>query len=83
MMSAGHAPFQTSAHEPTSVARSHVGAVRTLNEDNFLDSPERGIWAVADGMGGHEAGEVASSFLIENLASLNFWFVQRPCRLVK
>jgi serine/threonine protein phosphatase PrpC len=70
-MSAGHAPFQTSAHEPTSAARSHVGVVRTLNEDNFLDSPNRGIWAVADGMGGHEAGEVASSLLIENLTNLN------------
>ncbi len=69
-MSAGHAPL-SSVNELTSAARSHVGAVRTLNEDKYLDNPSLGIWAVADGMGGHEAGDVASKLLIENLAALD------------
>lgn len=39
---------------------THVGLRRELNEDNFAFLPEFGIWAVADGMGGHDGGEVAS-----------------------
>lgn len=40
---------------------------RPLNEDAFLHDPERSIFAVADGVGGAEAGEVASSTAIEVL----------------
>lgn len=46
---------------------THVGKVREHNEDALLTLSDRGIWAVADGMGGHEAGEVASQIALEVL----------------
>ena len=52
------------------VTRTHVGLRRKVNEDSLLECTERGLWAVADGMGGHEAGEVASAMVIEALAGL-------------
>ena len=51
----------------SSAAQTHVGMVRKINEDACLDSPEQGLWAVADGMGGHEAGDIASQMIIETL----------------
>lgn len=51
-------------------AATHVGKVRERNEDSYLVRPEAGIWAVADGMGGHEAGDLASQTVIEALASV-------------
>lgn len=50
--------------------RTDVGHGRKGNEDALLCLPERGLWAVADGMGGHEAGEVASAMVVEALANV-------------
>lgn len=44
---------------------THVGNVRDHNEDNYRVQPELGLWIVADGMGGHESGEVASAMTVE------------------
>jgi serine/threonine-protein phosphatase Stp1 len=52
------------------VSRSHVGLRRKVNEDSVFVRTERGLWAVADGMGGHDAGEVASGMVVEALRQL-------------
>jgi serine/threonine protein phosphatase PrpC len=52
------------------VSRTHVGLKRKINEDSVLADPTRGLWAVADGMGGHEAGEVASAMVTDALRCL-------------
>lgn len=52
------------------VSRTHVGLKRTVNEDSVLVRTEAGLWAVADGMGGHEAGDVASKKVVEALGAI-------------
>jgi serine/threonine protein phosphatase PrpC len=56
-------------HFETGVA-SHTGCVRDHNEDRFLARPESGLWLVADGMGGHQAGNFASQAIADAAASV-------------
>lgn len=52
----------------TSASATHIGHVRSHNEDAYLDQGECGLWVVADGMGGHDAGDVASKMIVDTLA---------------
>ncbi len=54
----------------SSYGATHVGMVREFNEDAVLCRDDIGLWVVADGMGGHEAGDMASGAIIRSLARL-------------
>jgi serine/threonine protein phosphatase PrpC len=54
-----------------SAARTHVGTVRRRNEDAVVARPEIGLWAVADGAGGHQRGDYASACIAAALAAVN------------
>ena len=56
--------------------QTDVGRRRKLNEDNILVDTETNLYSVCDGMGGHNAGEVASKMAIETLQS----FIQKSHR---
>lgn len=51
-----------------SVGFTHPGGVRKHNEDAFLEVPEAGLWVVADGMGGYQAGDIASQLTCDTVA---------------
>jgi type VI secretion system protein ImpM len=53
-----------------SAAASDAGHVREINEDSFIERTDVGLWAVADGLGGHSNGEVASRMVCDALADV-------------
>lgn len=54
----------------TSVAATNIGTVRKVNEDHYLQAPDSTVWCVADGMGGHARGDVASQMITQQLQRL-------------
>jgi serine/threonine protein phosphatase PrpC len=53
-----------------SAAITDVGKVRKINEDACADRGDIGLWVAADGMGGHDAGDLASQAIIESLKQI-------------
>ncbi len=54
-----------------SASQTHKGNVRQYNEDSFIARDDICLWTVADGMGGHEAGDVASQLIVEMLQQVS------------
>ena len=52
-------------------SRTHVGKVRKENEDAFCSRPDKGVWVVADGMGGHANGRFASQTIVEEVGAMD------------
>jgi len=65
LLQGGHARARLTGHGVT-----HQGTVRKRNEDAFVDRGDIGLWAVADGAGGHGAGDVASAAVAAALVDL-------------
>lgn len=54
-----------------SASGTHEGARRSHNEDRILEKTDQSLWAVADGMGGHAAGDRASAMVVEALEEVS------------
>jgi type VI secretion system protein ImpM len=61
-----HSPAQPGLSSATA---TDPGPFRDENQDALLERPEMGVWLVADGMGGHQAGSLASSLIVERVAA--------------
>ena len=56
----------------SSAGVTHRGRVRNINEDAVGLRPEIGLWVVADGLGGHEAGDIASAAVVQALDNVTY-----------
>ena len=59
-----------SAFRLVSAARSDRGCVRPVSEDSYLARPDLGLWAVADGMGGHTPGRLRQPLVTDRLGAI-------------
>ena len=64
-------PSDSKTFSWSSTGISDTGKVRKHNEDSMLERPEIGLWVVADGMGGHEAGDVASQMIVATMKKVH------------
>lgn len=58
---------ETRSSRPSGFARTDVGKARKINEDRFLVDDSLGLYVVADGMGGHENGDMAAAFTVSTI----------------
>jgi serine/threonine-protein phosphatase Stp1 len=63
--------MSVSAIDARENAATHVGLVRSSNQDSYYCNPAAGVWVVADGMGGHYGGEWASAAIIERIGNIS------------
>jgi serine/threonine protein phosphatase Stp1 len=73
--------MSVSAIDARENAATHVGLVRSSNQDSYYCNPAAGVWVVADGMGGHYGGEWASAAIIKRIGELPTHgdFAERLC----